>query len=260
MSAAFRRTLALSFSRVHDWLPPPSGVSYGLDNLVTTFTKAGISRVAFLRHGNAPSLKDGIDFDRQLTERGKGQALDSGISFGRDLAPYYESVLVSPSPRTVDTAHIFLDAAAILDTKIQREPILYDGTMQPGGSVLFKKIGYVTLREYINNSNDQDRDLSRLLVGGYTHEVLHTMMKTVLSKAPQSETSHSRIRPPHQSTLLMVGHALYLPAVTLGLASLVGCDQAYQDLILDDKTNEAEGYLVELSVPSVSLLQRPKSV
>lgn len=258
MSAAFRRTLALSSSRIHDWLPATSGLSYGLDSLLTTFTEAGISRVAFLRHGNAPSLQDGIDFDRQLTELGKDQARHSGISFGRNLAPYYESVLVSPSPRTVDTAHLFLDAAAaIQDTQIHREPILYDGTMQPGGSALFKKIGYVTLREYIDNSNEQDRDLSRLLVGGYTHDVLHIMMKTILSKDTKSITSNSRIRPPQQSTLLMVGHALYLPAVTLGLASLAGCDQVDQDLILDDKTNEAEGYQVELSVPSVSLLKRP---
>ena len=256
MSAAFRRTLALSFSRLHDWLPPPSGVSYGLDRLLASFTDAGISRVAFLRHGNAPSLQDGIDFDRQLTELGKGQALDSGKSFGRDLAPYYAKVLVSPSPRTVDTAHLFLEAAAVVsDTQLQREPILYDGTMQPGGSALFQKIGYVTLREYINNSNEQDRDLSRSLVGGYAHEVLRTMM-TITQDPQKSDTTRSP-----QSTLLMVGHSLYLPAVTLGLASLAGCHQKYQDLILDDKTNEAEGYVVELpAMPSVTLLKRQKSV
>lgn len=243
---AFRRTLLLLLNHRHhhEWLPSNGGSS----NFVTTLGQAGISRVAFLRHGNAPSLEGGgggTDFDRQLSELGKAQAKSSGETFGRELSPY--QVLASNSPRTVDTARIFLDAAGATSTTVRPEPILYDGTMQPGGSDLFLRIGYSSLRTYVYNPDKQDRSLARRLVGGYAGEVINRMLKVALESSPEERNS----------TLLMVGHALYLPAATLGVATTAGCSQEDQDLILDDQTQEAEGYLVDVVDASVRLLQRP---
>lgn len=245
--AAFRRTLLLLLNHHHhhEWLP-----SNGGSNFVTTLGQAGISRVAFLRHGNAPSLEGrgggGTDFDRQLSELGKSQAKSSGETFGRELS-LYQQVLASNSPRTVDTAHIFLDAAGATSTTVRPEPILYNGTMQPGGSDLFSRIGYSPLRTYVYNPDEQDRSLAQRLVGGYVEEVMNRMLKVALESSPEERNS----------TLLLVGHAIYLPAATLGIATTAGCSQEDQDLILDDQTQEAEGYLVDVADASVRLLQRP---
>jgi broad specificity phosphatase PhoE len=212
--------------------------------------QAGIGRIAFLRHGNAPSVEGAVDFDRLLTEKGREQAEEAGRSFGKRLKPFFPLVLVSSSPRTVSTAQNFLEAAdAVNSATIRKEAILYDGTMQPGGSALFRRIGYTALRDYINSNNEEDRALSRRLVGGYAHNVMQTMMTVVQETQPP--------HPAGQSTMLIVGHALYLPAVVLGVASMAGCSQKDQDLILDDKVQEAQGYLVDIVTPSVSILERP---
>mmetsp|Transcript_8274 Transcript_8274/g.13694 ORF Transcript_8274/g.13694 Transcript_8274/m.13694 type:complete len:277 (+) Transcript_8274:95-925(+) len=273
---AFGRNLLLSLSArtaLHEWLPSPTRsvvsqqhVPSSLERFVSTLERAGISRVAFLRHGNAPSLSlDCIDLDRTLSQTGKEQAIASGKSFGKqDLLPFYSTVLASPSPRTLDTARLFLEAAgsgaAENNTKVLAEPVLYDGTMQPGGSALFKKIGYAALRDYLDNpNNENDRNLARSLIGGYAHDVIQIMMKVVEEEtAPTSQLLDSTTTASSgDTTLLMVGHALYLPAVALGVASLVGCRLEDQDLILNDMTKEAEGYLVDLSSSSASVLSRP---
>lgn len=252
---AFRKTLILSLSApLHEWLPSSSGASYGLERFVASLQDAGISRVAFLRHGNAPSLPpDSIDFDRQLSEIGKEQAVTSGESFGKDLLPFYATVMASPSPRTLDTAQLFLKAADAEKVSVRGEPVLYDGTMQPGGGALFKKIGYGSLREYVNNSNEDDRNLARLLLGRYAHEVIGAMLK-VTEESPRVPNGSVKT---NDATLLMVGHAVYLPSVALGVARLANCTIEEQDCILDDTTKEAEGYLVDLSSSSVSIITRP---
>lgn len=255
---AFRRTLVLTFSHLHEWLPGSTAGTVSSSSLeqhfVSTLQNAGIHRIAFLRHGNAPGAPSLADFDRQLSELGKEQTIASGASFGSEL-PLYSTLIASPSPRTIDTAHLFLKAANVTDKVVLGVPVLYDGTMQPGGNALFKKIGYVSLREYIDCKNDKsDRKLARSLFGMYAHDVMGAMMKVLEQERAEGSVSSAK---DSKSTLLVVGHALYLPSVALGVASLAGCRKADEVLILDNITNEAEGYLVDLADGSVNILSRP---
>lgn len=239
----FRRSQGLAlaaFAQMHQLLPGTAGRNY--ESFLSIMEKAKISKIAFLRHGKtAPST--GVDFDRFLTDQGREQARKAGLGFGRDLNPFFSPVLVSPAPRTVETAKIFL-AAANQNVNVTLEPImsLYDGTMQPKGSALFKKIGYSPLRDYLTNENEQERIDAQIVLGAYAHSVVESMMNCV-EKASSSQLS---------STLWMVGHAIYLPAAALGVASLAGCND--QEAILSTNTKEAEGYLVDLSSNTIRYL------
>lgn len=215
--------------------------------------EAGISKIAFLRHGKTSPALDGVDFNRQLTAEGQLQADQAGLSFGRhDLPPYFPCVLVSPSPRTIETAEIFLKSAGVVDlVKLQRLPIAYDGTMQPGGHALFKKIGYAPLVNYIDNKDsDSDRKTAQRLLSQYAQNIADVIYEV----ANQNKCTNSAAK---ASTLLFVGHAIYLPAAALGIASIVRCDNVSQSLILSSVTREAEGYLVDLDKSSVRYLARP---
>ena len=66
-----------------------------------------------------------------------------------------------------------------------------------------------------------------------------------------------RRRASRRRTLVVVGHAIYLPAAALFAAEALGCDQKGRSQILGCDTQEAEGYLVEPD-GTVSLLRRPR--
>jgi len=263
---------------LHDLLPSPPQEDVGKENFFANvhqdFSRcmkdAGIGRIAFLRHGKtAPKPEGGKDFERILTDEGRNQAKISGASFGRnDLPPYFPSVLVSPAPRTMETAALFLDAAtgaglsssSSNDTDaaaIELKPVseVYDGTMQPEGSKLFAKIGYAPLSEYVQNKrDDKDRDTAQRVLGSYAHNmvnIIYNHARTINNEADQKKND--------SATLLFVGHAIYLPAAALGVASLVGCDHVSQEMILTTVTQEAEGYLVDLNKdpPTARYLSRP---
>lgn len=45
-------------------------------------------------------------------------------------------------------------------------------------------------------------------------------------------------------TLLIVGHAVYLPAAAMAVCSLLDCPRTSENVILQTNTQEAEGYLI----------------
>jgi Histidine phosphatase superfamily (branch 1) len=124
--------------------------------------EAGVGKIAFLRHGKTAPSVNGVDFDRLLTAEGRQQATDAGRIMSQDLLPFYPRCLVSPAPRTMETAQLFFQAVAaatctnnavaddLASINIQLGPILtlYDGTMQPEGSRLFRQLGYAPLCLY----------------------------------------------------------------------------------------------------------------
>lgn len=253
--ATFKRTrlvLQLAFSHLHEWLPPPKSAMKSYDALEGTLAKLGISRIALLRHGNTAPAVNNVDFDRVLTDLGRHQAREAGSSFASDLRPLFPKLLVSPAPRTVETAALLLEEAGEKEAQIERIPVLYDGTMQPMGSQLFRKIGYAPLRNYLDNGDVQDREAAQTVLGAYAHNVTIAMAEAVAALSS---------RPTHDAgaTLWIVGHAIYLPAVALGLSTLLNCDHASQELILSTDTKEAEGYLIDTSLQSVCLLVRPSN-
>ena len=246
----FRQTLLnhLAFASANFPRPP------AFDSAI--LLSCGIGRVAFIRHGNtnkAPS--GGADFDRQLTDLGREQARAAGFSYGEDLQPFYHSVLCSPAPRCVETAKIFLDASGMYKNQDQSIELnynqaLYDGTIQPEGSRLFKKIGYAPLRKYYNDTDEEDRIVANEILGSYAISSL----KAIEEAASTGAVIRNRSSAPDSRTLLFFAHAVYLPAATLGLASAIGCTEDDLDIILDTNTKEAEGYLVSLDDRKCSLL------
>ena len=247
-----------AFSHWHKWLPGTNpSTSRKLEKLVSTLNTANISRVGFLRHGQTGKSETGVDFDRLLTDHGRQQALQAGHSFGKLLTPFYGSLLVSPAPRTMETAQLFLDSSSVVDVgdtennknnnvvKLVPTPGLYDGTMQPKGSALFRKIGYAPLKDYLENSEDeQDQRDARQVLGAYAHVVSDSIMDVVTTNGSSGV----------DCTLWIVGHAIYLPAAALGVASLARCDDL--DVVLNANTREAEGYLIDLDTKTVQYLSR----
>lgn len=250
----------------HDLLPCPETDAFHVsgDHFVRRMKEAGISKIAFLRHGKTAPASDGVDFNRQLTDEGRLQAKEAGASFGRhDLTPYFPTVLLSPAPRTVETAEIFLEAAGVKDSvMMKRLPVAYDGTMQPEGSALFKKIGYAPLLSYVDNKDDaSDRKTAQRLLALYALNIAEAVYDVTISAIDDRERSGSLNNSPtfsSGSTLLFVGHAIYLPAAALGVASLARCDNdASKDLLLSSVTREAEGYFIDLDQSTVRYLSRP---
>jgi len=210
---------------------------------------AGINKVAFIRHGNTNKTPTGgNDFDRQLTDLGRDQARAAGTSYGTGIQPFYTLALCSPAPRCVETAKIFLEAVGIGEDQIEfmRKEVLYDGTMQPEGSRLFKKIGYAPLRDYYEDPDLDDRMVSHKILGSYGISSLEAIKEVAEDITGQSHSGGK--------TLLFFAHAVYLPAASFCLASAIGCMGEDLDIVLDTNTKEVEGYLVDLEEKKCSLL------
>jgi hypothetical protein len=256
-----RRTpmfINIAFSSFHDWLP---GISESdSKDFVQRSRDAGVSRIAFLRHGKTAKAENGVDFDRLLTDEGRDQAKEAGLSFGKSLQPFYPVTLVSPAPRTMETAQIFLQAAGATEsTRLTPVQSLYDGTMQPKGSQLFQKLGYAPLRDYLDSDDATDRQVARKLLGAYAHTAVDAILEAIEPSSPASTTATTTGSAPTTttSTLCVFGHAIYLPAAALGVASLAGCDKDSIEILLSTSTEEAEGYLIDLETSKTHYLARP---
>ena len=288
LTVAFQnRHIAILPSQQHPLLPlPPPTVAFDANSVTNTdataitspsavqeaFLQSHITKVAFIRHGNTAPSPTGVDYDRSLTELGRQQSRIAGSSYGvRELFPYYEKgALCSSAPRCVETAHIFLDASFKTlkdsnkeDRNISMPPLnlqsnMYDGTMQPEGSRLFRSIGYAPLRSYLENTNEDDANAARCVLGGYARLSLDIIWEMVL-KHDLDNDKKALLRKHKEgigTTLLIFSHAIYLPSVALGCAMAIGCREV--DLLLHTNTKEAEGYIVHVDTQSVSLLNRPK--
>jgi len=242
-----------------------------LDLVQPTLAAQGISRIAFLRHANTlPTPINGTDFDRPLSPLGKQQAQEAGTTFARDLQPYFTKMYVSPSPRTIETAQIVLDhippppppsPKMEMDTSLYE---LYDMSAQPGSGRLFEKHGYAPLKEYLNDTtNEQDCTDARVGFGMYSHSCINALMNALAATTPPAPPTTTTDGTGNGSgggtTLWVVGHAMYTPSIVLGLATILDFDDTSKDLILSTNTKEAEGYLLDIANKEVSLLQRPSS-
>jgi len=65
--------------------------------------------------------------------------------------------------------------------KLKPAAVLYDGTMQPEGSAIFRKIGYAPLRDYVDNENQADRASMRRLLSSYTLSTVQAMIEPMQS-------------------------------------------------------------------------------
>lgn len=257
----FYLNVALSFHSFHELIQKTQPYQAEFrDRLI----RAGIHRVGFLRHGNTLPSPTGIDFDRVLSDTGREQAAEAGSSFGRQNTPFYHTMLVSPAPRTMETAEIFSQRAAEeQDRSVTLKPIsaLYDGVMQPNGSAIFKKIGYAPLSAYVDNKEDIDREQMRLLLSDYAFQVITAIHHTVLPDSAESSLQIGLQGSAAIGTILwIVGHAIYLPSAALGVAYLIGSDDSAKEIIMNTITGEAEGYLIHTTDTTVHYLKRPSSL
>ena len=222
--------------------------------------KATDVRIAYLRHGNTEPNE--VDFDRMLTKKGRWQAVAAAKSYGLSLRPFLPTALSSEAPRAVETAKLFLEDAG-RDVELVTDRSLYDDTMQPEGSAVFREIGYAPLDFYLKDGR------ANAVLGDYAETAAARVAATL---AGFGQCSRRR-------TLVVVGHvlarcraprrrrdvspsgpstqAIYLPAAALFAAEALGCDQKGRSQILGCDTQEAEGYLVEPD-GAVSLLRRPR--
>jgi hypothetical protein len=245
----------LAFSSFHDWLP---GISESNSkDFVQRSRDAGVSRIAFLRHGKTAKAENGVDFDRLLTDEGREQANEAGLSFGKSLQPFYPVTLASPAPRTLETAQIFLQAAGATEcTRLTPVQSLYDGTMQPKGSQLFQKLGYAPLRDYLDSDDATDRQVARKLLGAYAHTAVDAISEAIEPSSSASTGTAATTGSARTNTLCIFGHAIYLPAAALGVASLAAFDKDSIEILLSTSTQEAEGYLIDLETSNVNYLAR----
>lgn len=258
-----RQPLHLFPSCQHPLLPLPCDATAD-DQLAPsaiqkTFLESGITKVAFIRHGNtAPASKD---FERTLTELGRTQSRAAGASYGIELYPFHEEALCSSAPRCVETANLFL--TSVIETmqqdgigeyvmpKLSLQEQLYDGTMQPAGSRLFAEIGYAPIRSYLENKNLDDAEAARVVLGSYARSSLDILFDAT-TRGRNNNGAESNV---DDKTLLFFAHAVYLPSAALCLAAALDCNNGV-DLILETNTKEAEGYCIDIGVLDVSLLCR----
>lgn len=262
----------------HELLPSPRDWKAPTANLASDLRQAGISKIFLLRHGQTAKSESGADLDRQLTETGREQSRVAGATFGKNvLAPLYPKILVSPAPRTVETAQLFWQAALmdahegescgsnINDETVGVELImisdLYDKAMQPAGSKLFAKIGYAPLLDYLGTAttDETDRLVAHDVLGKYAAAAIDAIHNVIAGDPndddlPASSSTSSST----STTLLVVAHAIYLPSAALAVAATLGCDvNESLNVPLSVNTREAEGYLIDLTSREVSYLSRP---
>lgn len=235
-----------SCNQVSGWLPRHSGVG---STFVSLIRKARVGRLGFLRHGQTNSAVGGDDFQRQLTSLGQEQARSAGSSFGMKYSPFYRYMFVSPAPRTMETAKLFVESAGVEGVESVANRLLYDGTMQPSGSKLFRKIGYAPLRDYVVCDDENDRQIARNVLGSYAIDVTTLMMDTLEQDLAAKGIGHET------TTLWMIGHAIYLPAVALHVASMVHVDDSDICTIVDSHVAETEGFIVDVEEKKVISLK-----
>ena len=114
--------------------------------------------------------------------------------------------------------------------------------MQPGSSAseAFQSLGYAPLRAY-HQLDD---------VRAQLEEYAETCMGEVAAVA---EKCAEKLEEGDSQTLLVCGHAVYLPSMALHLAQERGLPQKALDSILDYNTEEASGFLVGSGVELLTL-------
>jgi hypothetical protein len=115
-----------------------------LDGKIKTALRGTRTNLALLRSGRAaPAAARADDFGRQLTDEGRDQAREAAAKFGESLRPFHDFAIVSPAPRAVETAELFLGVAAPGHAvEVERVKQVYDGCFTEAGKAAFDRLGY----------------------------------------------------------------------------------------------------------------------
>ncbi|KAJ1444739.1 hypothetical protein M885DRAFT_626841 [Pelagophyceae sp. CCMP2097] len=221
-----------------------------LDGKISKALRGTRTNLALLRSGRAaPAVARADDFGRQLTDEGRAQARAAAAKFGDSLRPFHDFAIVSPAPRAIETAELFLaDAVPGHAIEVERVKLVYDGCFTDAGKAAFDRLGHAPLIDYLTEET---------LDGGKRHLVEYA--EDVATCVVQFLEGADRA-PAHDRTLLIVAHAAYLPALAILIAEAL--DAKLEDLptILDCNTEEAEGYLVSHDGTLVRLEREDKEM
>lgn len=183
--------------------------------------------VCFIRHGN--TNKAPVDFDRTLTPKGEAQAAAARAYLSQ--MPLLKAIAVSsPATRCVQTASIALAGQGV--RTVQPAQKIYDALLQPS-SEAFGRLGYAPLRSYRAEGAEMTALLDNYAIG-----VLDQVAELLDGVDVASDDVQQR------PTLVIFGHAVYLPAVALLLAQRRGHSDAELDKVLRTNTKEACGFWV----------------
>lgn len=194
--------------------------------------------VIFVRHGNTGPPPPAGDLARTLTEKGKSQCAAAAATFAapqRLRAPRAAFAVASPALRTLETARLVL---APEPPRLVELPTIYDGLLQPGASDAFQRLGYNSLFAY-----REDGEATRDMLSKHGEAVV-SELAAVVARQAEAGLEHDGTPPPPRQTLFVFGHAVYLSAAAMRLASLRGHEHEACETILHAVTGEACGFWV----------------
>lgn len=205
-----------------------------LGRMARALARLAVFDVAFVRHGNTG--RAATDLARQLTDAGKAQCAAAASGFVQKLpAPLAPFALTSPAQRCVDTARLVL-AEASPAPELQHVELLYDGMLQPGAGEAFSRVGYAPISAYL--ADPQGEDFAQKLAD-------HGDLVVQALGAAATVSGALRGGPPtERETIAVFGHAVYVNAAALQLATLRGHDAASTELLLGTNCDEASGFWV----------------
>uniref|UniRef100_A0A7S3NN62 Uncharacterized protein n=1 Tax=Aureoumbra lagunensis TaxID=44058 RepID=A0A7S3NN62_9STRA len=208
----------------------------------------GVSlRILFLRHAET-KVGPRNDWERMLSDAGMSQSKRAGESFGRALQPFCNVVMSSPAPRCLDTIDHFFKGVSqeVRSMRIVTDPTLYDGTIQPGASEVFKRLGYQSLSTYLKDGG------ATSALEKYADDVVDQLINLLESSDNENKEDGQKIQPlkdkDQYQTLLFCGHAVYLPAAGRLCAQLLGAPKHALRILTDSNMRPCEAFLL---VPSL---------
>ena len=141
-------------------------------------------------------------------------------------------VVCSSAGRCVDTSRLIFGAGA----RLLPCATLYDGTMQPGASALFDKLGYAPLRPY------HDEEGGAALLQQYAEQAF-AQIALLLDGAAAEDAAVDATSP-----WVICCHAIYTNQLCLALAEAMGLPAAAAAVPLDTNLQEADGFFVSDAV------------
>lgn len=193
-------------------------------------TRAPSREIVLVRHGNTGSAAEvgGEDFKRVLSAQGRVQcetAVEAWLVALRRQHGLRPDPLVvcSSAGRCIDTARLVFGAGA----RLLPCAALYDGTMQPGASALFAKLGYAPLRPY------HEEEGGAALLEHYAEKAFAQMAPLLAGADPAPA-----------GPWVICCHAVYTNQLCLALAEAMGLPDAAVAVPLDTNLQEVDGFLV----------------
>lgn len=155
-------------------------------------------------------------------------------------APLASFALTSPAGRCVETAGLVISA----EIELVETQALYDGMLQPNSYGAFQRLGYASLFDYLSDGPE-----TKEMLDEHAEQVVGALGATVTVRAALAahDSGGGAASGPQRTTLCVFGHAVYLNAAALRLATLRGHSADSLAEIMHSRLEEACGIWVGAS-------------